>query len=74
MAVSVYYVSFPPGINWVGLGIILLMAIIIKTTTTATEKKKEEKKFRINYRMNQNKGMIMNAFPGSQLSVSFPLL
>ena len=50
------------------------MAIIIKTTTTATEKKKEEKKFRINYRMNQNKGMIMNAFPGSQLSVSFPSL
>ena len=50
------------------------MAIIIKNNNRSERKKREEKKFRINYRMNQNKGIIINVFLAFQLSVSFPLL
>lgn len=53
------------------------MDIIIITTITVTEKRKkkrEKENFRINDRISQNIRTIINAFLGSQLSASSPLL
>ena len=52
------------------------MDVIIITTITVTEKRenKREKNFRINDRISQNIRTIINAFLGSPLSASFPLL